>query len=363
MSFLQLANTQQGLGQDASWAGAEYFGGAEQIEGTNAFYMDESSLGQVAEASRASMSGMGAMGDRADSIYGSNGLTRYDPDPVVQRDPAMVAELAFPTDPKTKDFWGKTSRLLNLSRFGQADFISRSEDFKLVSFKGFEYESHFATIGIGWKMKYEDYKQQKENFYNFNEQQEKVRACRLAMNQLAEMLAFRGNSARQILGIANNHFIPRMPSPIKFDGSTDPGEQKQVFAAAKRYNRIRTQGSAKLPNALVGSMEALGYLADRDYSTTRETSTTTLQAMLRGSGIPKGNVFEAPYFDQVGPDGSNAMFFYRRDRDCISWHRPVNFQFLPIFKKDGYETIQLCIGRIGSLWSKYPEDCLLLTGI
>ena len=326
--------------------------GAERVEGSPGFILHEDSIDELRDHAAA---------NRVDSVYGSGDLTMYAPEPSIQRDPVLLAEQAFPIDPSTKGYWGKFVDLLDISKFGQADFVNRTSDFQIVDFEGRSFRAGFATIGIGWRMRYEDYKQDEIAKRNFNQESQKKNLCILAMRQMAERIAFQGAATRQILGVLNNPFIPRLASTVEFSSASTPTQIQQMIALAEGSGYLNTQGAAMRPNAVIGSMKRIDYLRKRVFSTTGDDRAKILDVALEGTGITQ--VFEAPYMDSVGPAGKGAMLFYRRDRASISWHYPVSYEFLPVFKGAGYETIQLCIGRVGSVWPMHPEDTLLLTGI
>ena len=161
----------------------------------------------------------GSVMRRDAGVHSTEDLTSVDPNPIRQRVAPLVAEQAFPVAQSTKGRagWVKKKRLTVLDQFGMAKPVQRSDDFELVDFMGRKYETGFITLGVAWKMSYEDYRQQEVSQLNFNEQSAKQDLCRLALRQAAERLAFLGDTSRQVLGVMNNQYIPRYISPIQFE--------------------------------------------------------------------------------------------------------------------------------------------------
>lgn len=298
-------------------------------------------------------------------FHSAEDLTINDPNPIRQRVSPMVALQAFPVNSATKGQagWAKKKRLTALDQFGAASPVQRSDDFTLVEFNGRKYESGFVTLGVAWKMNYQDYMQQSVSALNFDEQTEKRKLCRLALRQAAERIAFMGDTSRQILGVANNQFIPRYTSPIRFEAGEDPGRIQQVIAEATSLSYTKTLGAARRPNAWLGSLTRNDFLRKQEYTTTRETARKTLNASLVGTGIQPGAVIDAPYLSDIDGTG-HSVLLYRRDSECVSWDYPISVQFLPVFRPHGgWDVIQYAIARVGSVWFRYPNDTIYMTNV
>jgi hypothetical protein len=333
------------------------FAGATRMDGVaNAYDIDNNMIASIREIAQEGS-------DRLDSVFPATDLTKQIQQPVLQRHPPLIAEKAFPINPETKGFWGEAWDLLNLSDQGQAGFIKSSDDFSMVNLEGKTYKGSFVSIGIGYKMTYIEYKHQAISSRSINLERQKKRICELAMRQLAERVAFLGHAPRQLLGIANNPFIPRAVSPIAFDAAATPTQIKAVLRDAMDEGYLNSSGAAMEPDAIVGSRRKLSYLKKRTFSTTGDNRDSVFKASMEETNINTNFLFPTTYMDKFGPANEAAFFFYKRDPGSISWHYPVAMEWLPPFLYNGFEVIHLCIGRIGSVWPEQPEDCLLLTGI
>jgi hypothetical protein len=298
--------------------------------------------------------------NRVDSVFTANELTKIIDKPNYQRHPAFVADQAFLVNAETKGFWGDFAETLDVTDAGQADFVKSSDDFPMVALDGRSHKVSFVSIGIGYKMTYAEYKKQELGQRNINLEVQKKRICERAMRERAERCAFLGHSARQIHGIANNPWIPRMVSPVKFDSTSTPTQIKSVLRDALSEASLSTSGSALDPNAVVGSRRLATTLRNRTFSSTGDNRDSVFKAAFEESQVSDSFMFPTSYLDKIGPSGESGMFFYRRDPDSIQWYYPVALEWLPPFLYNGYEVIHLCIGRIGSLVASKPEDCLLL---
>lgn len=343
--------------ESSGWAGASAFGsGATRIDGSDMFNITDDGLGEIQQQLERTY-------HRDDSIYSQGDLTIYSNQITMERDPALVLEKALPIDPESKaDPWKKKIHLHQLSSFGEPEFLNRSNNIPIVELDGKGYESRVHTIGIGYRLHYED--KQLEQYARGNNRETTIKRnqCVARMRQYAEKIGFLGSSARQVLGVMNNPMVPRLASPFKFGSGTDARDIQEFFYRASEHQYLATQTTAQKPNAVIMGASAGSYMRGTNFSTTGDSRDMLLDRAMAGTSIDKNNIFESSYMDE-GTGRESGMLFYQKKRECVTWIYPISYMFLPMAPElGGWRDVQLCIARIGSVWLYYPEDCLLVTG-
>ena len=186
-----------------------------------------------------------------------------------------------------------------------------------------------------------------------------------ALREKANSFAYHGSLKNGVLGIANNPYIPMQVSPYKLDNSVgNPQAILSVLTEASTMNYVTSGAASMLPDAVIGPPSLMQYLVRRLANTADASGCCAASVMQQFATLAPHIKFwgMAPELEKVGPDCSRALFFYKRDRNCIEWHHPIDLEILePYF--DGYSYQYNIIARVGSVWPYYPEDSLLLVGV
>jgi hypothetical protein len=359
-------------GQPTQIAGAEYTwntnpsvygsGAVRQDSSSAPLYLMQPGQGLAAQAEeRGLIRGQGRMDSGGNSVFPYGDLTHVLGKVLNQRHPPLTAAKHFGISREAG--WNDFIELSTINDHGEAKFICCSNDFPRVSIEGASWKAPFVTFGSGYEICYTTLKSQQVSKARINYEANLMRVAYRAMREKANKLAYYGDSSRSILGLANNTAIPQLVSPFKLDATSTASPQSKlaVLTDASCQSYVRSDMANNLPNAMIGPPRVIRSLMKTLLSTTGDSGTSILGQFAMFA--PNITYFgEAPEMENIGPGGEAGLFFYRRDRDCMELHYPIQLEVLQPFWT-GYSWQVNMISRIGSLWTYYPEDCLLLLGV
>jgi hypothetical protein len=119
-----------------------------------------------------------------------------------------------------------------------------------------------------------------------------------------------------------------------------------------------------MPDAVIGPPSLMQYLMRRPAGTADASGCCAASVMNQFAAFAPHIKYwgVAPELEKIGPNCERGLFFYKRDRDSLAWHYPIEMELLPPYF-DGYSYQINMVARVGSVWLNYPEDSLLLIGV
>lgn len=181
---------------------------------------------------------------------------------------------------------------------------------------------HYVTSFV-----YSLFEQLSSAFANSNMVAELLREARDILLEFANQKSWYGDANNGIYGVLNYPWLPKKIVATPFDGTATPDD---VIAALNALGNFPQQNSRSTmrPDTLVMSTRIKNYLFDTPRSSGSDLSIGAWWIANNALGIKQ--ILDAWELQAVGPGGTDAILFYRRDRRGITNVIVQNVTTLPV---------------------------------
>lgn len=262
--------------------------------------------------------------------------------------PPLSAMLHIPQSSEAQS-WQSTYTRRMLERFGAAKIISDyADDLPLVGVGGREDSYKVKEIGAAYQF---SRKEMLQNAKGIPLRSNLARACRRAIEEKLNRIAWYGDPAGGLFGKLNFPFIPRYLSSVTFNSSSTAADKLAELHTIAYRQWIETETVAR-PDTMLVSTKVYADISSEYRSDNSDA--TVLDAFLASNEIIT-SVEAVPELSGAGPNGEDLIVVYRNALENGSHQLAEPFTQLPEQERN-LAVVVNCVAQSGGYATDYPQE-------